>query len=77
MRDKADLTDIFATIHVERDSQKGIVIGPGGSRLRAVGTDRASPDRARCWARACTSTSTCRSMADWQRDPKKLDRLGF
>ena len=73
---KADLTDIFATIHVERDSQKGIVIGPGGSRLRAVGTTaRAQIERllgTRVYLDIHVSV-----MADWQRDPKKLDRLGF
>ena len=37
-RDNADLLDVHATIHVERNSQKGIVIGHGGARLKAVGT---------------------------------------
>ena len=71
-----DLIEIFATIHVERDSQKGIVIGPGGSRLRAVGTTaRAQIERLlgqRVYLDLHVSV-----MADWQRDPKKLDRLGF
>ena len=73
---KADLTDVFATIHVERDSQKGIVIGPGGSRLRAVGVaSRAQIEK--LLGRRVYLDIHVSVMADWQRDPKKLDRLGF
>ena len=35
---RPDLTEVFATIHLERTSQKGILIGAGGSRLKAIGT---------------------------------------
>ena len=34
-----EITRILATIHVERDSQKGILIGKGGRMLKAIGTD--------------------------------------
>ena len=37
-RRESGLQEVFATIHLERDSQKGIVIGPGGSRLKRIGT---------------------------------------
>ena len=37
-RRDSGLQEVFATIHLERDSQKGIVIGPGGSRLKRIGT---------------------------------------
>ena len=40
-----DLIEIFATLHLERDSQKGIVIGAEGARLKAIGTDARAPDR--------------------------------
>jgi GTP-binding protein Era len=73
---KADLTDVFATIHVERDSQKGIVIGPGGSRLRQVGT-AARAQIEQLLGRRVYLDLHVSVMADWQRDPKKLDRLGF
>ena len=56
----ATLTDIHANIYVERPSQKAIVIGSGGSRLREVGTTRASTSR-RCLARRCSSTCASRS----------------
>ena len=40
-----DLIDVYAVLYVERESQKGIVIGKGGARLREVGYRRARPDR--------------------------------
>ena len=67
---------IFAEIHVERDSQKGIMIGHRGERLRSVGT------RARKQIEALLGTPVyldlhVRVAKDWQRDPKQLRRLGF
>src|SRR5690625_746648 len=41
--DKDDLLDVYAVLYVERDSQKGIVIGRGGARLREVGTSARTP----------------------------------
>jgi GTP-binding protein Era len=71
-----ELLDIWATIHLERDSQKGILIGPKGSRLRDVGiTSRAQIEKLlgqRIYLHLQVSV-----LSDWQRDPKKLDRLGF
>lgn len=67
---------VYATIHLERPSQKGIVIGAKGSRLKAIGTT------ARIAVEQLLGTSVHLDLhvaveADWQRDPKKLDRLGF
>ena len=53
-----DLIDVHAVLFVERDSQKGIVIGKGGARLREVGTAARARSRS-CWAPR--STSTCAS----------------
>jgi GTP-binding protein Era len=63
-------------ILVERESQKGIVIGKGGSRLRQVGSD------ARRQIEALLGTKIYLDLhvkvaEDWQRDPKQLRRLGF
>jgi GTP-binding protein Era len=74
--DRPDLVDVYATIHLERPSQKGIVIGTGGSRLKQIGT------RARAGVEELLGTRVHLDLhvaveADWQRDPKKLDRLGF
>jgi GTP-binding protein Era len=71
-----DVTEIFATLHLERTSQKGIIIGHQGARLRGVGT------MARTQIEALLGTKVhldlhVAVMAEWQRDPKKLDRLGF
>jgi GTP-binding protein Era len=76
MQAEGRLTRIFATIHVERDSQKGIVLGHRGARLRAVGTT------ARVGIEALLGTKVYLDLhvsvlGEWQRDPKKLDRLGF
>ena len=71
-----ELLDVQVIIYVERDSQKAIVIGRGGSRLREVGT------RARAGIEALLGTRVYLDLhvkvaKDWQRDPKQLQRLGF
>jgi GTP-binding protein Era len=38
VNEKPDITEVFASIHVERDSQKGIIIGKGGTMIRDIGT---------------------------------------
>ncbi len=73
---KPDLFDVFATIHVERKSQKGILIGPQGARLREVGTAARVQIEELLGSRVYLDLRIS-VMADWQRDPKKLDRLGF
>jgi GTP-binding protein Era len=70
------LLDISATLYVERSSQKGIVIGHRGARLRGVGT------AARQQIEALLGTPVYLDLRvkiakDWQRDPKQLRRLGF
>jgi GTPase len=71
-----NLVDVHANIYVERPSQKGIVIGSGGARLRGVGTT------ARRQIEALLGTPVFLDLhvkvaKDWQRDPKQLRRLGF
>lgn len=70
------LLDVFATIVVERDSQKGIVIGHRGSRLKDIGT------QARLQINRLLGTPVhlklhVKVLKEWQRDPKYLNRLGF
>jgi GTP-binding protein Era len=74
--DDRPLVDIHAVIFVERDSQKAIVIGHGGERLRDVGTT------ARRQIEALLGTPVFLDLRvkvakDWQRNPKQLRRLGF
>ncbi|MBN9223338.1 MAG: GTPase Era [Microbacterium sp. SCN 70-27] len=75
-RDTGSMTDIYANIVVERDSQKAIIIGHKGSRLRDVGA------RARAQIEPLVGTNVflklhVRVAKEWQRDPKQLGRLGF
>ncbi|GAA2109682.1 GTPase Era [Microlunatus panaciterrae] len=70
------LLDIYASMVVERDSQKGIMIGHRGSRLREVGA------AARRQIEALLGTPVyldlrVKVLKDWQRDAKYLNRLGF
>jgi len=70
------LLDVYATLHVERSSQKAIVLGHGGSRLREVGTT------ARLQIERLLGTKVYLNLhvsvaKDWQRDPKQLRKLGF
>jgi GTP-binding protein Era len=74
--DDRPLTRVYADIYVERTSQKAIVIGAGGARLRDVGI------RARAEVEALLGTKVyldlhVRVAKEWQRDPKQLRRLGF
>ena len=71
-----DLVDVYAHLYVERSSQKGIIIGHKGARLREVGA------AARRQIEALLGTKVFLDLRvsvlkDWQRDPKQLRRLGF
>jgi GTP-binding protein Era len=70
------LLDIHANLFVERSSQKGIVIGHQGSRLRAVGTDARKQIEAMLGSPVYLDLHV-KIAKDWQRDPKQLRRLGF
>jgi GTPase len=73
---RQDLIDVYAVMYVERPSQKAIVIGAKGARLKEVGS------RARQQIEALLGTRVYLDLRikvakDWQRDPKQLRRLGF
>ena len=70
------LMDIHAQLFVERDSQKAIVIGKGGSRLKAVGT-RARKEIEALIGMPVYLDIHVKVAKDWQKDPKQLRRLGF
>ena len=70
------LTVIHATVHVERDSQKPIVLGSGGTRLRTVGTAARREIEALIGGRVYLDLHV-NVLKDWQRDPRQLRRLGF
>jgi GTP-binding protein Era len=73
---RPELTDVYATIHLERPSQKPIVIGKQGSRLKQIGTTAREGIEHLLGGRVHLDLHVA-VEADWQRDPKKLDRLGF
>ncbi|MEV4637631.1 GTPase Era [Actinoplanes sp. NPDC049548] len=70
------LTKIYANVYVERDSQKSIVIGTRGARLKDVGT-RARAEIEALLGRKVYLDLHVRVAKEWQRDPKQLRRLGF
>lgn len=70
------LLEIYANLIVERDSQKGIVIGKGGSRLRTIGEKARQEIEALLGKRVYLSLRV-KVLKEWQRDAKKLNRLGF
>jgi GTP-binding protein Era len=75
-REDRDMLDVYANLFVERDSQKGIIIGRGGERLQDVGA------RARAEIEALVGKQVFLSLRvkvakDWQRNAKQLGRLGF
>jgi GTPase len=70
------LLDIHANLFVERSSQKGIVIGHRGSRLRSVGTAARHQIEAMLGTPAYLDLHV-KVAKDWQKDPRQLRRLGF
>jgi GTP-binding protein Era len=73
---RPDLTEIYATIHLERSSQKPIIIGAKGARLKQIGTSARQEIETLLDRRVHLDLHVA-VEAEWQRDPKKLDRLGF
>ena len=74
--DRDDMLDIYANLYVERDSQKGIVLGHKGERLREVGATARRQIEALLGSKVYLHLHI-KVAKDWQRDPKQLRRLGF
>jgi GTP-binding protein Era len=70
------LLEVFATLHLERSSQKPIILGKGGVRLKAIGTQARREIEAMLGRRIHLDLHVS-VLGEWQRDPKKLERLGF
>jgi GTP-binding protein Era len=71
-----DLIDVFAELYVERQSQKVIVLGARGERLKQVGTTARKQIEALLGTKVYLDLHV-KVAKDWQRDPKQLRRLGF
>ena len=74
--DRPPLLDIHVDEYVERDSQKAIIIGKKGARLKEIGT-RARANIEEYLGRRVYLDLHVRTAKDWQSDPKMLQRLGF
>ena len=75
-RDNGKIFDISATLHVERDSQKGIIIGPQGSKLKAIG-GIARKSIENIVGQQVFLQIHVKVSKEWQKDPKLLSKLGF
>ena len=75
-RDNGKIFDISATLHVERDSQKGIIIGPQGSKLKSIGSI-ARKSIENIVDQQVFLQIHVKVSKEWQKDPKLLSKLGF
>jgi GTP-binding protein Era len=75
-RDSGKIFDISATLHVERDSQKGIIIGPQGTKLKAIGSIARKSIENIVGLQVFLQIHV-KVSKEWQKDPKLLSKLGF
>lgn len=75
-REDSDVLDVHAFLYVERSSQKPIMLGPRGSRIKKIGSTARAQIEERLGMRIYLHLHVS-VLAEWQRDPKKLTRLGF
>ncbi|MFI5502562.1 GTPase Era [Nocardia asteroides] len=71
-----DMLEVHALLYVERPSQKAIIIGKNGSRLKEVGTNARKQIEHILGTRIYLNLHV-KVAKDWQRDPKQLGKLGF
>lgn len=74
--EREGMLELHVIVWVERSSQKGIVIGRGGARLKQVGTDARRQIEALLGTRVYLDLHV-KIAENWQRDPKQLRKLGF
>jgi ferrous iron transport protein B len=70
------LLDVHVNLFVERESQKYIIIGKGGSNLRKIGTKAREQIEAMLGTRVYLNIHV-KVAKEWQSDPRALNRLGF
>lgn len=75
-RENGKIFDISATLHVERDSQKGIIIGPQGSKLKVIGSTARNSIENIVGLQVFLQIHV-KVSKEWQKDPKLLSKLGF
>jgi GTP-binding protein Era len=67
---------VHAAVLVERDSQKGIVVGQGGAMIRSIGI-AARQSLSRIWGTPVHLDLVVKVRKHWRRDESMLDRLGL
>ena len=75
-REESKLLDIHASLIVERDSQKGIIIGNKGVNLKEIGTKARREIELKLGRKVFLSLHV-KVLPNWQRDTKALSKLGF
>jgi GTP-binding protein Era len=75
-REGRDLTDVEATVYVEKESQKGIIIGRGGAMLKKIG-EQARPEIERLLGTRVFLRLWVKVRSDWQKDDEALKRFGY
>ena len=75
-RENGDLTDVEATLYVEKESQKGIVIGAGGKMLKRIGAAARPAIEEMLGTRVFLKLSV-KVQEAWRKDPSALRRLGY
>jgi GTP-binding protein Era len=75
-RPDRDLVEIHALLHVERNSQKPMLLGKGGSIIKAIGSEARVGMETLLGARVHLDLHVT-VLGEWQDDPKKLNRLGY
>jgi GTP-binding protein Era len=75
-RERRELTDVEATIYVEKDTQKGIIIGRGGAMLKKIG-ERARPEIEMLLGTQVFLRLWVKVRSDWQKDDEALKRFGY
>jgi GTPase len=75
-RTDGELIEVHALLHVERNSQKPMLLGKGGSIIKAIGTEARVGMETLLGARVHLELHVT-VLGEWQDDPKKLNRLGY
>lgn len=75
-KDEPDILRISAEIYVERDSQKGIIIGKGGSSLKKVGTE-ARKDLERFFGKKVFLETHVKVAGNWRKEKNRLRQFGY
>jgi GTPase len=75
-RKDGELIEVHALLHVERNSQKPMLLGKGGSIIKAIGSEARVGMETLLGARVHLERHVT-VLGEWQDDPKKLNRLGY